>query len=95
MNKTMKIDLTVREWFAISQSDMGCKARRKIFGTFGLTKKIWTQLAEQVSPADIITLKNEWKKIKLPINPNLATKPADRPVRAQTRVWNKKDEASK
>lgn len=92
----MKLELTVREWFALLESGIGRINKRKIFGTVGLKEKLWLQFNKQVPEWEIMDMKKEWKKIitDVPPTPPKSPKVSKKVVantapksRGETRVW--------
>jgi hypothetical protein len=60
----IKIELTEREWFGLTQSAIGSQSKRKQFGAFELVPKISNQLIPQLTEEQIKALKEEWRAIK-------------------------------
>ena len=95
----MKIELTAREWFALNHSEIGQKARRKLFGTMELRKKIWEQFIREIPVEEIKAIEKEWEALEIPQMPpkpkkvfpknNFKSKPyrVD-PYRGSTRTWH-------
>jgi hypothetical protein len=91
----MKIDLTAREWFAISRGGIGRTSKRKLFKTINLSNKIFEQFSEQITVEELDSLEKEWLAIKTDIPPippksqkiseKVVAKTA--PKRVETRVW--------
>jgi len=75
----IKIELTEREWFGLTQVAIGGKSKRKQFGAFELVPKISKQLIPQLTEEQIKTLKEEWQAIKSELPATTPKKVKNRP----------------
>ena len=93
----MKIELTNKEWYAICHAEIGKKAKRKLFGTAGLTDKIWSQFITKATQQEIDEIKKEWDAIpaQQDMTPKKVKVPVHKPIRIPTTRNVRKGETEK